>query len=169
MNRRTLKTEKLLSSSPYPKNLLRLFLPENLFLFPEVILKDPPKIPFITSFKTTSRDYFYFSRLFFASRGYFLKIASKDSLGFSARGREGGLQRQKGGEGVGFIENPRRVGVCQERGEGGPSGWEGVCGELGGGGLSLFFRGRNSHSKTQFVSAVSGPFLENNLFPLKVV
>ena len=63
-----------------PKNLLRLFfLPQNLFLFSEVIFKDPPKICFKTSIKRTSRGYFYFSRLFFALRGYFLKIASKDS------------------------------------------------------------------------------------------
>ena len=45
-----------------------------------------------------------------------------------------------------FIENPRRGGGLP----GGwgplpPRGWEGVCGEFGGGGLNIFFRGRNSH------------------------
>ena len=30
-------------------------------------------------------------------------------------------------------------------GWGGGRGWEGVCGQLGGGGLNIFFRGRNSH------------------------
>ena len=54
-----------------PKNLLRLFLPQKLFFFSEVIFKDPPKICFKTSIKITSRGYFYFSRLFFTSRGYF--------------------------------------------------------------------------------------------------
>ena len=47
------------------------FLPWKLFLFSEAIFKDTPKIPFKTSMKITSRGYFYFSRLFFASRGYF--------------------------------------------------------------------------------------------------
>ena len=49
----------------YPKNLLRLFLPQKLFLFSEVIFKDPPKIPFKTSIKITSRVFFfYLLRLF---------------------------------------------------------------------------------------------------------
>ena len=61
-----------------PKNLLRLFLPWKLLSFSEVIYKDPPKIPFKTSTEITSRGYFKILRLFFASRGYFLK-ASKDS------------------------------------------------------------------------------------------
>ena len=55
------------------------FLPQKLFLLSEVIFKTPPKLPFKTSVKITSRGYFYFLRLFFASRGYFWKIASKDS------------------------------------------------------------------------------------------
>ena len=66
---------------------------------------------------------------------------------FSARGGEGGPRRQKGGgRGQFFIENPRR-GVSQERGGGGGlKGREGVCGEWGGG-LNIFFRGRNAHQE----------------------
>ena len=51
-----------------------------------------------------------------------------------------------GGGSVFFIENPRRGGVSPERE--GPRAREGVCGELrnlGGGGLNIFFRGRNVH------------------------
>ena len=41
-----------------------------------------------------------------------------------------------------FIENPRGGGFPGREGLGGR---EGVCGELGGGGLNFFFRGRNVH------------------------
>ena len=60
---------------------------------------------------------------------------------------EGGSKHQKGGEGGQILsENPRMEGggVCQERGEGGAKGQEGVCGELEGG-AKFFFQGRNSH------------------------
>ena len=59
----------------FPKNLLRLFAPQKLFFFSEVIFEDPPKIPFRTSIKIASRGFFFFFfiflRLFYASRGYF--------------------------------------------------------------------------------------------------
>ena len=48
-------------------------------LFSEIIFKDPPKRPFRTSTKITSRGYFYFLRLFFCLTRLFLKITSKDS------------------------------------------------------------------------------------------
>ena len=55
---------------------------------------------------------------------------------------ESGATREEGG--VRFlIENPRRGSVSQ--GGGGRGGREGVCGELGGGGLNIFFSGRNVH------------------------
>ena len=62
-----------------------------------------------------------------------------------ARGGGRGSPRPPGGGGGRFcIENPRRGGGAP----GGPRGQEGVCGELGilgGGGLNIFFRGRNVH------------------------
>ena len=49
---------------------------ENYFHFSEVIFKDPPKIPFRTNIKRTSRGYFYI-----CSKGYFLprEVISKKS------------------------------------------------------------------------------------------
>ena len=47
---------------------------------------------------------------------------------------EGGVRGAGGGGGRFFIENPRVL----EEGEG-PRGWEGVCSELGGGGLNIFW------------------------------
>ena len=61
----------------YPKNLLRLFVCLN--VFSEVIFKDSPKLPFKTSIKNNLARLFLFVEVIFASRGYFLKIASKDS------------------------------------------------------------------------------------------
>ena len=54
-------------------------------------------------------------------------------------------ESEAAGEGAGrfLIENPRR-GVSQA---GGGGGGEGVCGELLGGGLFFFRRGRNSHQE----------------------
>ena len=56
-----------------------------------------------------------------------------------------------------FIENPKRGegGVSRERGEGW-SGREGVCGEfVGGGGVNISFRGRNSRlEKVQFAPQI---------------
>ena len=66
-------------------------------IFSEVIFKDPPKIPFKTSTKKNSRGYFYFLRLFFASRGYFWKIASKKIL------REGSYDSTHFWEGSGEV------------------------------------------------------------------
>ena len=45
----------------------------------EVIFKDPCKLPFETGTKISSRGDFLFFEAIFASRGYFQKIASKDS------------------------------------------------------------------------------------------
>ena len=62
---------------------------------------------------------------------------------FSAQGRERGSRRQKGGEGGRIL---MEGGLPGEGEEGGPRGREGVCGELGGGGVHFcFVRGRNSH------------------------
>ena len=53
------------------------------------------------------------------------------------------LERQ-GGEGGGHDFLLKRV--CRGGGGGGARGWEGVCGEMwGGGGQNFFFGGRNSH------------------------
>ena len=64
---------------------------------------------------------------------------------FLLRGGKGGVRGDReGGGGRFFIENPRRGG-SPTRGVGG--GREDVCrefGELGGGGLNIFFRGRNA-------------------------
>ena len=60
-----------------------IFLPQKIIFIleiSEVIFKDHPKIPIKTSMKRTSRGYLLFLEVFFfASRGYFLRIASKDS------------------------------------------------------------------------------------------
>ena len=65
---------------------------------------------------------------------------------FFLLGEGGGAVRgaRRGWGGSIFIENPRRG---LQEGEG-PRGREGVCGELeilGGGGVNIFFRGRNVH------------------------
>ena len=60
---------------------------------------------------------------------------------FFRLGRGKGESEARGQGGIGFIENPRRA-------PGGRRGREDVCGELGnfgGGGLNIFFRGRNVH------------------------
>ena len=67
---------------------------------------------------------------------------------FSARGRgRGSLRRREGGGGFGlFIENPRRGGVSSGRGAEGPGRFMRQIGAFGGGGgLNIFFRGRNVH------------------------
>ena len=56
------------------------FLPQKLFLFSEVIFKDPPKIPFKTSIKITSRGYFYFWGYFCLAK-LFLTNSLKRFLG----------------------------------------------------------------------------------------
>ena len=59
---------------------------------------------------------------------------------FFARGRGRVTPvRQRGGGSV-FIENPRGGG-SPKRGGGAGRGWEGVCGEFGGGGAKYFFSG----------------------------
>ena len=67
--------------------------------------------------------------------GYFLFFCARE------RGRRN-PRRQKGGGGSVFIENPRRGGGFP--GGGGGRHREGVWREFGGG-LNIFFRGRNSH------------------------
>ena len=79
----TFKDVKDLKVKGYPKNLLKLFFALKI-IFYEVIFRDPPKILFKTSIKITSRSYFYFSRLFFTSRGYFLKNSLKRVFGYNA-------------------------------------------------------------------------------------
>ena len=59
----------------------------------EVIFKDPPKIPFKTSIKIASRGYFYFLKLFFASRSHFQKNSLKRFLGNWEGGGEGAVER----------------------------------------------------------------------------
>ena len=71
--------------------------------------------------------------------GYFLFFLLGEEEG-GVRGRwEGGCRF--------FIENPRRRGGFSRRGRGRGAGSVLACGELGifGGGLNIFFRGRNVH------------------------
>ena len=51
----------------------------------------------------------------------------------------------RGGGGDDFLLKVAGGGVSWAGGGGGARGWEGACGELGGGGVNIFFRGRNSH------------------------
>ena len=78
--------------------------------------------------------------------GYFLVF-------FSGRGEEGGVRGEReGGGSVFFFENPRRGGGSQERvgGARGPGGCLREFGEIwGGGGLNIFFRGRNARQECQ--------------------
>ena len=67
--------------------------------------------------------------------GYFICISAREGKGES--------EAPRGGWGVGFllkILGEGGGGVSQKRGRG-LRGWEGVCGELGGGGLNIFFGG----------------------------
>ena len=66
-------------------------------------------------------------------------------LFFLLGGGEGRVRGAGKGGGRFFIEYPRRGGVSWAGGAGGSRGQEGVCGEFGGGGLNIFFRGRNRH------------------------
>ena len=74
--------------------------------------------------------------------GYFLFFSAP------GRGRESGATGRGGGRFL--IENPRRGGGLQERVGRGEGAGEGVCREFGGGGLNIFFRGRNAHQETLF-------------------
>ena len=85
------------------------------------------------------------------------KIAKKKTFGrfgyfisFLLGRREGGSpKRWRGGGGRFFIENPKEGGGSPGRvGGGGARGWEGVCGEFGGGGENIFCWGRNVHQET---------------------
>ena len=69
-------------------------------------------------------------------RIFFIFFCSGEGKGEPPRCREG--------RGQNFIENPRRGGVQSGWGWE-PRGREGVCRELGGGGLNIFFRGRKAH------------------------
>ena len=69
----------LLWGPPNPKNLLRLFFASKIILFSEVIFKDPPKHTLENKLKNNLARLFLFFEVIFASRGYFWKIASKDS------------------------------------------------------------------------------------------
>ena len=63
---------------------------------------------------------------------------------FSAQGREKGESEAPGGGGDRFfIENPRRGGGFQEWE--GPGGFSAANWGIWGGGLNIFFRGRNVH------------------------
>ena len=71
--------------------------------------------------------------------------------------------RREGGGGGFFIESPKR-GVLPGEGGGGPRGREGVCGDfLGGGGLNIFFRGRNSHQVLLSCNHLIGSASSNDL------
>ena len=73
------------SPCKHPKDSFEaIFCLAGLFEFSGVIFRDPPRISFKTSIKIASRGYFFYLRLFFASRGLFQKIASKESLGLSS-------------------------------------------------------------------------------------
>ena len=65
---------------------------------------------------------------------FYFFCSGEESEAPGRRGGGGYWKSQKGG-------SPRRRG-------GGPRGWEGICGEFGGGGgLNIFFQGRNSHQE----------------------
>ena len=64
-------------------------------------------------------------------------------VSFSARGGGRGSPRRQEGGGRNSIENPRMGGGVFQEGEG-PGGCLERIGEFGGGGLNIFFRGRNS-------------------------
>ena len=65
---------------------------------------------------------------------------------FSARETGRGQSEALGGGGGDFLSKIPGGGVSWAGGGGRrASGWEGVCGEFRGGGLNIFFRGRNVH------------------------
>ena len=66
-------------------------------------------------------------------------------LFFLLGGGEGGVRGAGGGRGVIFCGKSQGGGVLPGGWGRGSEGPEGVCGEGGGGGLNIFFRGRNSH------------------------
>ena len=73
-------------------------------------------------------------------------------LGGGAKGVRGAGR----GGGEGFLWKIPGVGGAVFR-AGGGGGWEGVCGEFwGGGGLNIFFRGRNSHQGGETIFALHG-------------
>ena len=69
-----------------------------------------------------------------------------------------------------FIENPRG-GVSRRRGGGGERGREGVCSKLagGGGGLNIFFQGRNSFQEDYTLKSrgnlICNPVWSNGISP----
>ena len=68
---------------------------------------------------------------------------------FFFRSGEGKGESEAPGEGATiFLLKIPGGGVSRAGGGGGMRGREGVCGEFGGGGLNIFFRGRNSHQGT---------------------
>ena len=64
---------------------------------------------------------------------------------FLLGGGEGGVRGAGRGGGGDFLLKIPGGGVSRAGGGRGARGRESVCGELGGGGLNIFFRGRNSH------------------------
>ena len=84
---------------------------------------------------------------------------------FSVRGGGRGSPRRREGRGGGsffYIENPGGGG---SPGGEGPRGWEGVCsefGNLGGGGVNIFFRGRNVHQVKHATKNISRANLYEN-------
>ena len=81
-------------------------------------------------------------------------------LFFLLRGGEGGVQSTGGGGGAIFSGKSQ---------EGSPRWWgrgsegaESVCGEFGGG-LNIFFRGRNSHQVKTCNPVVGTPFVKHHL------
>ena len=72
-----------------------------------------------------------------------------DIFYFFCSGRRKGEFEAPGGGGQFFIENPRRGGVFRRGGGEGPGGCLQRIWELGGGGgLNIFFRGRNVHQES---------------------
>ena len=65
----------------------------------------------------------------------------------SGEGKDESEAPGRGGGGRFLIENPKKGGglLGGGGGGGGTRGLEGVCGELGGRGLNIFFRARNAH------------------------
>ena len=57
-----------------------------------------------------------------------------------------------------FIENPRRGGGSRVGGGGGARGREGVCRELGGWGLNIFFRGRKARQEKLTWAGQTSPY-----------
>ena len=68
---------------------------------------------------------------------------------------EGGDRADREGGGSVFYWKSQAGGGVLPKGVGTRGGWEGVCGEFGGGGLNICFRGRNAHQVSKKAEIVN--------------